>query len=76
MSALGFKARVNPSLACNGFLRFTFGVAPADLLRPTWQLSLFDPHTCNVYKLWCDSHPRSSEAQCNMLTKVKAAVTE
>ena len=37
MSALGFEARVDPLLACfvtcmNGFLRFTSGVTPADLL--------------------------------------------
>ena len=37
MSALGFKASVVPnllasSLICNGFLRLTSGVTPADLL--------------------------------------------
>ena len=49
MSALDFKAREDPSFyasspACNGFLRFTSGVTPANLLTAE-QPSLFDPHT-------------------------------
>ena len=41
MSILSFNVRVNPSLVlhCNGFLRFTSGETPADLLMAT---ELFD----------------------------------
>ena len=52
--ALSFKAGVDPCLCaslsvCNGFLRFTFSVTPADLWPASISAKSFDPHTCNVY---------------------------
>ena len=50
MSAMGFKARVDPVHApwpeCDGFLRFTSGVAPAEIMTasmapgPWWDSNL------------------------------------
>ena len=40
-----FKVRVDPSPVCNGFLRFTSGAAPADLLSDVSQ-SIGEVRTC------------------------------
>ena len=52
MPVLGFKARVDPalafSLACNGFLRFTSDVTPAN------RLHLFD---CNANRYGTSDRP-------------------
>ena len=36
-SALGFKAKVEPSRVSGGFHRITFGATPSDLWWPAWQ---------------------------------------
>ena len=61
MSALGFKVRVDPSLACL-LTAMDSSDSPVvwQLLTSWWpalQLSLFDPHVC---KHWWESNPRPS----------------
>ena len=58
MSALGFKARADPSLACfvacmNGFFRFTSCVTPADHLAASIaaEQSLTYVYVCKHFKL-------------------------
>ena len=55
MSALGFKARLDPfAYSFTGvILTLTFGAIAADCIESKWQPSLFDPHTCRcVNKHW------------------------
>ena len=45
------------SPACGGFLRFTSGVTPTDLLVSSIAAAPFYPHTCtHLFKHWWDSN--------------------
>ena len=56
--AIGTPKRGDPSLECNGFLRFTSGLTPAEILmtEPYWPMYFFKQR-------W-DSNWRSSVRQC------------
>ena len=49
---LGFNVRVDQLPTCNGFLRFTLGVTPAELLMTRMAAKPLYPITCTpTYKL-------------------------
>ena len=69
MLALNFKARVDPltlSPACNGFLRFTSAVTPAELLVASMVTKPFSIHTCThkYNHLWGSSLGSSLPLYC------------
>ena len=57
------------SPACNGFLRFTSGVTPADLLVANMRTKSFRKSTCrsHIHKYLWGSNPRLSVPQHNAL---------